>query len=311
MAMPTWHAWIGRKRHWWRVQIRDALELVFIPALAVALPWPLCFMVLRGLAKLPFFYRIPVRRGLEQAEMRGWMLPHQRQQWAQDLRLVRMVDHADFYLCATRQSTWLKKYVQLDGQWPAPGQAGLLSTFHWGAGMWALRHAREQGLQPHMMLARFDPQHFSDQPVLLRYGQARTAGVAREAGHDTIDPLHSREAIQMAFKQKQQIMAVMDVPSDTVRSTHAVEFLGQPIAMPSGLLRMAAENQIPVTLFSMGIDMKTGRRQLRIRTLPVIEDLPLLMGTVFNEMDMLVRQTPTHWHFWSEAERIFAKIHST
>jgi hypothetical protein len=252
-------------------------------------------------------YRIPVRRGLEQAQQRGWMSLADQARWARELRLVRLVDHADFYLCATRGEAWLRRHVTVDGAWPEPGHAGLLCTFHWGAGMWALRHARSQSLKPHMMLARFNPEHFADYPVLLRYARARTAGVAREGGRATIDPLHSKEPIQAALAAREQIMAVMDVPSDSVRSTRVVEFLGQNIAMPSGLLRVAAEQAVPVTVFCMGIDLNTGHRHLRIRSLPPTNDLPTLMRDVFRHMDELVRESPTMWHFWGEAERIFAK----
>ncbi len=299
---------LQRWRHWGRVQLRDALELVCIPALAVVLPWPLCFRLFRWIAGFDLLYRMPVRRGLEQARQRGWMLPSDASRWARDLRLVRLVDHADFYLCATRRSAWLRRHVTVDGAWPEPGQPGLLCTFHWGAGMWALRHARAQGLQPHMMLARFNPDHFADHPVLLRYARARTAGVAREGGHATIDPLHSKEPIQAALTAREQIMAVMDVPSDSVRSTRVVEFLGQPIAMPSGLLRVAAERQVPVTVFSMGIDLGTGHRHLRIHRLEPRNDFSALMPEVFLRMDRLVREQPTLWHFWGEAERVFAPV---
>jgi len=100
----------------------------------------------------------------------------------------------------------------------------------------------------------------------------------------------------------------MDVPPDSVRSTRVVEFLGQPIAMPSGLLRVAAEQHVPVTVFSMGIDLNTGHRHLRIRRLEPTNDLSALMPDVFQHMDRLVREAPTLWHFWGEAERIFAKV---
>ena len=299
---------LQRYRHWWRVQLRDALELVCIPALAIVLPWPLCFRLFRWIAGFGLLYRMPVRRGLEQALQRGWMLPQEKSRWARDLRLVRLVDHADFYLCATRSVAWLRRHVTVEGAWPEPGQPGLLCTFHWGAGMWALRHARAEGLQPHMMLARFNPDHFADHPVLLRYARARTAGVAREGGHATIDPLQSKEPIQAALVAREQIMAVMDVPSDSVRSTRVVEFLGQSIAMPSGLLRVAAERQVPVTVFSMGIDLSTGHRHLRIHRLEPRNDLSALMPEVFLHMDRLVREQPTLWHFWGEAERVFGPV---
>jgi len=298
----------NRYRHWWRVQLRDTLELFCIPALAVVLPWPWCFRLFRWIASFDLLYRIPVRRGLEQAQQRGWLAPVDKARWARDLRLVRLVDHADFYLCATRGAAWLRRHVTVEGAWPEPGQAGLLCTFHWGAGMWALRHARAARLQPHMMLARFDPQHFADHPVLLRYARARTAGVAREGGHATIDPLHSKEAIQATLASQEQIMAVMDVPSDSVRSTRVVQFLGQTIAMPSGLLRVAAERQVPVTVFSMGIDLDTGRRRLCIQAIEPCNDLAALMPLVFQHMDRLVRESPTLWHFWGEAERVFAPV---
>lgn len=302
----TLNAFINRWRNWWRIQLRDALELVLVPALAIFLPWPICFSLFKGLARLPVLYRIPVRRGLEQAAQRGWMATAESARWARDLRLVRLIDHADFYLMATRGTTWMKRYVQVDGHWPEPGQAGLLCTFHWGAGMWALRHAREQGLRLHMLLARFDPGVFAGHPVMLNYGRWRTDAVAREGGCPTIDPTQAGAPLRAALASREHVMAAMDVPSDMVKSTEVVDFLGHRVSMPSGLVRLAFEQQVPVTLFSMGINLETGQRHLRIRTLPPASDSSQLMKQVFAEMDALVRQSPTHWHFWGEAERIFA-----
>lgn len=276
-----------------------------LPGLAIFMPWPLCFRIFRLATRFDFLYRDPVHRGLEQAEKLG-QIEGDRKVWAQHLRLVRLVDQADLFLVKTRTNAWLARHVNVEGNWPEAGKAGFLCCFHWGAGIWSLRHARAAGLQPHMMLARFEPKQYADQPVVLASALARIKGVADVTGHATIDPLFARQPIREILAAQEQLVAVLDVPADSVRSSSTVALLSNKAFVASGLLGIAVEQQVPITLFSMDIHMQTGARRLRINPIGTFDTLDQAMHTVFSDLDRLIVEAPHLWHFWGEVPRFFS-----
>lgn len=288
-----------------RHQLRDLIELFFLPALVLIIPWPVCYRIYRWICGFDFFYRSHVRQNIEQAAVFGYLKAEDENIWRQKIRLTRLIDLADFYLMLARGDKWLARYLKIDGAWPDKG-AGFLCTFHWGGGMWALRSARIAGLKPHMMLAKFDSIHYAEHPVLLRYVKHRLQLVERETGFQAIDPKSSRPQIESAIKSENQVMVVMDVPPDAVRSSVSIPLLGRQVRMPIGLLHMAARLQVPVTVFSMGYDFATGNRLLSLKTLPVNDDATSLANEVYAELEHLISKDPALWHFWAQLPRFLA-----
>lgn len=289
----------------WRVQVRDVFELMLLPALALVLPWPICFRLFGWLARWEGLYREATHRALAQAKQMGWIGTDERE-WARRRRLVTLIDHADFYLVRTRSTAWLNRFVEVQGHWPAAADSAILCTFHWGASMWALRHARLNGMHAHFLLASLDRVHFKGRPVLHAYASARTAGCDRELGHLRLDastPL--RKVFLNILAEHEQIMAVIDVPADAFSVRQSVTLLGRRAQVPNGLMRLAVDQQVPVTLFLTGIDFETGHRTLVIKTLGVFASVDALAAEAFEYLDNAIRSSPASWHFWSEAPRFF------
>ncbi|HRP19780.1 MAG TPA: hypothetical protein PK925_04045 [Alicycliphilus sp.] len=286
-----------------RTELRDLLELVLLPGLAAVLPWPLCFRIFRRLARWDALYRDACHAALAQARKRGWAV--NEADWLLKRRLVTLVDHADFYLGRTRGDAWMARHLRVEGAWPAPGASGVLCTFHWGAGMWGLRHARAQGLAAHALVAALEGAHFKGRTVLHWYARARTAEVARALGCPTLDVSASLRPALRALRQGEQVLAAIDVPSDQVAASEPVTLLGLRALMPKALLRLAVEQHIPVTLYLTGLDFATGRRFVRVQAVGVREDVGTLAREVFQVLDHAIQQEPAAWHFWGEAPRFF------
>lgn len=360
---------LNRWLHYFRVQLRDVVELYALPLLAVVLPWPWCFALYKRCAQSAWLYRQTANRALAQAQVLGYVAPSpdgvaqassaaiavaanrqvNRQApdasmthdlpdaatWLAQRKLVTLVDHADHYLSRTRSSRWLRRYVDVQGQWPQPDKAAVLCTFHWGAGMWSLRHARQAGLKVHALAAPLDGAQFAGRPVLHAYAKARTASAAREMGQPTLDASQSMRPVFKALKAGEQVLAVVDVPPDAVNASLSVPLLGRTAQVPRGLLRLAAEQGLPVVVFVVGIDLKTGRRYLHIESIPpskpdsapcsvqegvagskvatssdphappITMDADVLTRQVFVRLQMAIDQEPAAWHLWSEAPRFF------
>jgi len=287
----------------WRTELRDLLELVLLPALAVVLPWRLCFRIFRRLARWDGLYQAPCHAALAQARAFGWA--QDDADWLLKRRLVTLVDHADFYLSRTRSDAWMRRYLAVQGAWPPGNAAGIACTFHWGAGMWGLRHAHAQGLQLHPLVAPLQGAHFEGRSVLHWYARARTAEVGRVLGCSALDVSASLRPVLRALQQGEQVVAAVDVPPDQVAASEPVQVLGRQMLVPSGLLRLAVERRVPVVLYLTGIDLHSGGRLLNIRPLGVRDDVGLLAQEIFKELDQVIQAEPPAWHFWGEAPRFF------
>lgn len=292
--------------HQARVNARDAVELVLIPALAAVLPWPLCFRIFRSLAgRFSWLYRASCESALREAHARGWVPDDQQGQWIARRRLVTLVDHADMYLSATRSDAWMARYLKVTGTWPQANEAGIFCTFHWGAGMWGLRHAGVAGMHAHALVAALDGAHFAGRPVLHWYARRRTAMVARALCGPVLDVSASLRPALRALRNKEQVMAAMDVPSDQVAASIPVRIAGLEALVPKALLRLAVDQKVPVAIYLTGLDAGTGQRFLSIEPLGTFADLDALAQAVFERLDEAIRSDCAAWHFWSEAPRFF------
>ncbi|MBA4006181.1 MAG: hypothetical protein C0477_22435, partial [Delftia sp.] len=154
---------------------RDLLELVLIPGLAAVLPWTFCFRIFRRLARWQWLYREACEADWRQAHAKGFA--QDRLHWLWERKLVQLVDHADHYLHRTRSDAWMRRHLQVRGDWMEHGRPSFLFTFHWGAGMWGLRHARKAGLSVHALSAPAENASFHGRWVLMRYVKARLRSV--------------------------------------------------------------------------------------------------------------------------------------
>jgi len=287
-----------------RTEWRDLLELVLLPGLAAVLPWSWCFAVFKRLARWRWLYREPCEAALTQARQRGWA-GEDEAHWLWVRRLVTLVDHADHYLGLWRSDAWMRKHLQVQGQWPAPGQAVLLITLHWGAGYWGLRHAAAHGLQPHALVATLGSQAYQGRAVLSWYASARNANVARTLQASTIDIAQHLKQVIRALRNQQALLGVVDVPADEALASLPITLLGMQASVPRGLLRLAVDQQVPVVLYVTGLNTRNGERFLRIRQLGVCASVDSLAGQVFGELEQVIAEDAPAWHFWAIAERFF------
>ena len=282
---------------------RDLLEFVLLPGLSAVMPWPLCFRVFKLLSRWRGLYREDSDAALLQALARGQCADPRA--WARQRRLVTLVDHADHFLFRTRSDAWIQRYVDVQGDWVGQNRAGMLWTFHWGAGLWALRHARLSGMQPHMVLAPPSGADFIGRWIFGRYVRARMRSVHRALEQPVIFAPGGMAGVRRALENRQQTIAVMDVPQDQVKFTRVTEILQQAVSVPAVLPRLAVDQGIPVTVFSMGIDLRNGRRTLHVVALGVHHDPQALTDRAFGYFDVLLRTAPCAWHLWAQAPRFF------
>ncbi len=295
--------------HRLRVEAHDLVELVLVPGLAAALPWRWCFALFKRLAGWRFLYRGACERAALQAQARGWAGVDGRA-FERARRLLTIVDHADMYLARARSDAWMRRHLKVDGEWPAAGGPMLLFTFHWGAGMWGLRHAAGAGLTPNALVAPLNPAHYPGRAVCLRYSLARNATVAAALRRVPLDVSGSLRPALKALRAGEPVLAVVDVPADHASASEEISFLGMAARVPRPLFRLAVDQGIPVVIYLTGIRMSDGERTLRIRQLGVRRDVGELIRDTFAVLEEAVRDDPAAWHFWGVAERFFSRPHA-
>jgi len=288
-----------------RQECKDLVEFVLIPGLAAVLPWTICFQLFKWLSRRQFLYRAESERALRQANALGWVTD--AKSWIAARRLTTLVDHADQYLALSRSDAWLKKHMHAMGEWPFERRAAIFCTFHWGAGMWALRHAAAAGVHAHMLVAEPTSAAFKGRTTYHRYIRSRIASIARILRRPTFDSETAMRHALTALRGGEPLMAVVDVPADQVSASEPITLIGMPTRVPRALFRLAVDRQLPLTVFWSGFDYDDGSRFIQIKTLGVYQDVQLLIRDVFLHLETVIKENPPAWHFWGESARFFRR----
>jgi hypothetical protein len=294
---------VGRLATRLRGELRDLIELVLVPGLAIFLPWSWCYRAFLRLSRSEWLYWADGIAHAERAAARGMVADPAdcRRKW----RIMSMVDQADFYLAMTRGNGWMRRHMDVVGEWPAPGGPAILCTFHWGAGMWALRHLGASGLCAHALVGPQRPEMFPGHRLRYLYYRIRNLAVRRALGTEPLDITGSLRTILKALRAGEQIAAAVDVPAYLSSASQAIPFLGLRARFPRGLFRMAVDQQVPVAIFINGLDFSTGRRFLRLYRLGVFADVDALMAAVYAHLEKLLEEEPAAWHFWRISDAFF------
>lgn len=286
-----------------RTELRDAVELVLLPAVAIVLPWPWAYRFMRWVLRWVPAYRVQALSALSECAAKLPVMD--RSQWMLQRRMVSWTDHADHYLARVHGDAWMNSHLDVEGSWPEPGRAALLFTFHWGAGMWGLRHAAAAGLFPRALVASTEGAPFVGRTVLGWYARARTATVHKALRCEPLDVSGSLRPAIKALREGGQVLAAIDVPTDQASSAEPIRLLGHVASVPRALHRLAVDQRVPVYVYLTGFDAQTGRRRLTIVPMGVHDNVPQLINAVFAELEQVLRREPEAWHFWTEAQRFF------
>jgi hypothetical protein len=292
----------------WRNEARDFLEMVLVPGIAAVLPWPLCFRLFRWLCRFDFLYVEECRQALAHAGERGWVRGDPAQ-WLLTCRLVMLIDNADYFLSRTRSDRWMARHLLTDGRWPEPGQPAILCTFHWGAGMWALRSMGSAALTAHALVAPHVRANFPGRSVRYHYYGARNRENERALGTKSIEASSPRRLMR-ALNANEQVAVAADVPSDQAAANEPISIIGLHARVPRALFRIAAQTQVPMYVYLTGIRMTDGRRTLKIQPLRRGDDARTMIVEAFELLEQAITHDPAAWHFWKVAPRFFSEPES-
>lgn len=160
-------------------------------------------------------------------------------------------------------------------------------------------------MKVHALVAAVEGAPFVGRKVLHRYAIARTAQVGVALRHSPLEDSGSLRPVVQALRSGEQKCSAWWMCPPTKPRAAAVTVCGMAAAMRPGLLRLAFDMQVPVTVYINGFDVQTGQRFLRMEQIPSQPDLQTLADAVFQRLDGCMKESTALWHFWSEAHRFF------
>ncbi len=287
-----------RWRNYGHQECKDFLEYVLIPGLAAVLPWRICYCVFRRIAHWEWLYRDICQADLALAQSKGYV--QDSSVWLWQRRLVQMVDHADHYLHRTRSDRWWKKHMRVSGAWGENGAPSFLFTFHWGAGMWGLRHAQAEGLRVHALSASIPEHAFVNRRVFGCYVRARLHSVEQALKRPLVYVPKGLRNIKKALANGEQVLALLDVPQDAPGRGDVFSLLGEDICLSASMPEMAAAKKAPYCIYVTGFDFDSGERFLRIASFPPAANGVEIMERAVVFLEALIKEQPAAWHLWGQ-----------
>lgn len=289
-----------------RNAVADALMLFVVPCSIALLPWPLGFAVLKGIARSQRIYRMAADPAWEAA--RAHAPDCDEREWKYRFRLLRLVDHVDVFLTLLRGKRWRRRYLVESGAWPTAPGPYLFLTYHWGSGNFIWPRMRELGIAAHFIARRASGRALGMTRVSYWFGSFRALALRWCGSAGPIFIGASAGEIASVLDAGHSIVGMLDLPVRPDQRGAEVALLDARARFPVGLSRIGADKVIPIVLFSVGLDLASGVRNLRIETLPAGLSIDATMQGYAAHLDQRLREQHAYWQIWREAPAMFVPM---
>lgn len=271
-------------------------ELLLLPALACLSPWPVFYRLARQLSRVRCLHGESTAQALQAAQKAG--LVDDPALWQRQFRLNKLIDSVDPWLSLLRSDRWQARQLDVQGNWPTQGPF-VAASLHWGTGMAALKHIRDQAGPVSMVLRPVQEWGESFSPPMRFYLEAYEREIARAGGAPitTTGPGLTRRLHELVNTGK-NLLVLLDVPKGSNRNALPVDFLGQPTFFANGVINLALQAGLPIVPYSIGLDFRSGRRRLEILPPLTATELAPVMQQLATYFDLVVKRQSAGWHFW-------------
>ncbi len=274
----------------------EITELITIPALCAALPWPIAYRGLKALSRYRRLFRAVTEAGVTAAESAGMV--SDRRVWERHFRLMHLVDYADPWIARTRNDRWMDQHLEVDGAWPRGKGPFLAVGLHWGAGMWVLRHIHHQAGPLSMVLHPEEKWGELSRPM-RHYRMACDRQIVRASGSPVTETGSGlRTRVKRLADSGKHLLVLIDVPPVPNRAVESAEFLGHRVRFSSGIVEIAMQCGMQPVPYAMGVDFRSGKRTLRIGS-PLQTSSPQeARQQLICYLSRVVAEENSAWHFW-------------
>ena len=286
-------------------EIRDAVEFVLLPGLALVLPWSWSFRIFRRVSRWNWLYRRYCRGAFEQAS-RFVEIPDP-DQWRQRHRLLWLMDAAELYIARFRPKAFMRPdRFEVVGDWPREGHF-IAVGLHWGPGALVFRDLSRKGHLPRVVFRRnvlgFDQQS----GVENLYRRWRPRQYAKSGGGEPISmsgPSGYRKMVQ-TLNEMDVLMIFFDLPVEPTSIPVEVNVLGRPAKLRSGVIRILADNDVDYVKYRLSYNIENGRRRLEISPPVNVCEQQEIASDLANYLDSTLRDDSALWYLWRQAPIFF------
>ena len=289
--------------HALRLELRSLLEYFLLPGLAAVLPWRIAFRLLRLATRYAGLYEEEWRPALVQA--RQCVEIEDEARWAHLYRLTRAVDHADFWSSRLRGDGWLRRHVDVRQPFPTLTTPAVGVFFHWCAGLWGARALKASGPRASVLAGRFSTRSMGGARLGYLYGHIRLRELARASGEPLIYAPGTVKRALATLAAGHWVCGTPDVPPTETALGKPVTLFGRPAVFAEGLLLIARRANVPVVLFTLGLDPATGRRDQRVAG-PFDPHDPALLQHIADYWQGLLRERSWGFSLWPAMPAWFA-----
>ncbi len=289
----------------WRLQARDLLECVLLPAAIALMPYRLGLALARAASRLPIY--VDYVQGFAEGAAR-----HGQAADPAALRRRRrfyvLLDHIDLYWTRWRGDRFVRDHIDVRGAWPDDGKPFVVVLYHWGNGLFALRHLALAGYTAHLVLRPTDEAQLGHRPLQIWYDRARAATAAALGGAPIIFWGGAKARIAAALDRPwHAVLGMVDVPPTETHSLTPVTLLGKPTAFTHGLVQIARARGLRLVSAHLGFDAALRQRTLEID--PPLDaaalDMAVLMQRLAERLDVKIREDPAAWWLWAWVDQFF------
>lgn len=274
--------------------LKHFLEWVLLPGLAALTPWNLCFQLYRWLCLSPRLFREETASLVAAAAQARPDLDPRR--LARDIRLVQLLDRADIYLARFRSDRWMDRHLEVHGD-PWPEAPFVAVFFHYGMGLWAIRHLCRDGRRAAFLSAPAGPAAFGRDRLRYLMARWRLREVARAGRMPVVYTGGSMPKARRVLQDGNILVGAIDTPPAHTRGKPMrATLLGETAWFPGGLLRLAREANVPLAVFTVDADHR-GNYRLVIRRIEADSDQARL-DQIIAVLDERLQAKPACWHFW-------------
>ena len=290
----------------------DFIEQIFLPSLPKWLPNPLAFWLMKKFARRKLFTEgldLVLQARVADPLLQSMLPLNNKEEIAEfsyQQSLCRLLDMSD----AMRGASGVEdKNVDVIGRWPnIPGFVAI--SFHFGTGLIGLAQlGRHSG--PCAFVSRpYAPEELNHRPYLARGVAARLNGIAAACRHPIIFTGGNFGVLKKLLDNGVSVCGLIDTPILKEQRFVSAELFGRDINLPSGLLRLASEASVPIVIFSVVPDLKTGRRTLRIEApMRAANDMDFteIAKKATEHLQECIKVLPAAWYFWPQFAQLLKK----
>lgn len=280
-------------------ELRDWLEYLIIPSVAVILPWPITVRFFWLIARLPFLYRSQTLHCLAGAKTLNLVNKDEEKQWLAHCKINVMVDLADIFLLMTRGDSFWKKYIT-DEVTPLLKDQQIIFFPHYGSGMWIYRILANQKL-PIRAIGNPIKKGFSAIDINLRL---RVWILMRHNAKQVLP--NNLISIRNALKNKVALLVSPDMPKNESNRAYTIETDLGNINILSSFFKLSESQSIPAIAAVFSLDSKTGRRHFYAQELS--DDKAYDKAEVFAKITAdAIMTKPYLWRMMALAPEVLTK----